>query len=367
MAYISVILPVYNGEQFIADAIGSVLAQTFQDWELIIINDGSTDSSGELAEYYANNDSRIRVFNQTNQGLSAARNSGLLLCIGEIIGFLDADDQYLPDCFRIISNQFEKTAANLLITGYFYFKENSKLHTHYFSNSIIPYSSFLKANLAPPVSHFIRKLTVNQLGSFDSELNSCEDWDFWIRAGKLGTKIHSISEVLVGYRYVPNSMSRNPRVMYEALTEVSRRAGLPDSRLPENAPFNKAFPLDYPEIQKNHLIRILGVLLHQGKVVEAAEWYLTEQKKWNWELKASDWKKLSTYLSWAYFFESSEIEKLLSETRPTIIKFFQLLGYSDLEAQKLANKILSPQLKKLNHHRYGVILGAILNKFSGIF
>lgn len=362
MAYFSIILPVFNGEEFISDSVASVIAQTFEDWELIIVDDGSTDTTALLAERYAKDDSRIKIFTQPNQGLSEARNRGLSLCKGSIIGFLDVDDIYLPECLKTIFDQFGNTEANLIISSYFYFKGSSKLHSHYFSSSVIPFTSFLRGNLAPPVAHFISSVTVRELGGFDITLKSCEDWDFWIRAAKLGAKIHSIPDLLVGYRYVPYSMSRNPGVMYEALTEVSRRAGLPDLRLPANAPFNVAYPLDYPEIQKNHLIRILGVLLHQAKPEKALDLYLLEKDKWNWELKDSDWKKLSSYLSWAYFFEADEIRKLISETKPILIEFFLLLGYKKIEAKKLVEKILSPQIQKMNHHRYGVILGAIFNR-----
>lgn len=94
MSKVSVIMPVYNSEKYVGQAIESVLNQTFTDFELILINDGSTDKSGEICVSYAEKDSRIRVVSQSNQGLCAARNRGLSIATGEYIGFIDNDDYY---------------------------------------------------------------------------------------------------------------------------------------------------------------------------------------------------------------------------------------------------------------------------------
>lgn len=102
MPKISVIIPVYNVEKFLARCLDSVLAQTFEDFEVICINDGSTDKSGEILEEYAKIDSRIRVYTQKNSGLSVARNNGLNYSSGEYIYFLDSDDTIHPQCFEII-------------------------------------------------------------------------------------------------------------------------------------------------------------------------------------------------------------------------------------------------------------------------
>jgi glycosyltransferase involved in cell wall biosynthesis len=92
---VSIMMPAYNAENYIQTAIDSVIAQTYQDWELIIINDGSTDKTRELAEAYT--DPRIRVFDQENGGESTARNNAISKMQGQWVAFLDADDLYLPD------------------------------------------------------------------------------------------------------------------------------------------------------------------------------------------------------------------------------------------------------------------------------
>ncbi|MGN0995842.1 MAG: glycosyltransferase family 2 protein [Candidatus Ventricola sp.] len=96
---ISIIMPVYNGERFVAEAIDSILAQSVRDWELIVVNDGSTDGTQVVLERYAV-DPRIRLIRQENGGVSSARNAGIVAARGEYLAFLDADDTWYPDCLE---------------------------------------------------------------------------------------------------------------------------------------------------------------------------------------------------------------------------------------------------------------------------
>lgn len=97
---ISAIVPVYNGEKYIFRCIESILAQTFKDFELLIVNDGSYDNTSGLCEHFAQNDQRIKVFQQDNRGVSAARNLGIENAKGKYILFIDADDEVLPSYFN---------------------------------------------------------------------------------------------------------------------------------------------------------------------------------------------------------------------------------------------------------------------------
>ena len=90
---LSIIMPVYNVERYLREAVDSVIAQTFTDWELILIDDGSPDNCPAICDSYAAADPRIRVIHQANGGLSAARNSGLEISEGRVIGFVDSDDR----------------------------------------------------------------------------------------------------------------------------------------------------------------------------------------------------------------------------------------------------------------------------------
>ena len=114
MAKISVIIPVYNVEKYLVRCLDSVLGQTFKDFEVICVNDGSPDKSGEILSEYSKKDNRIIVITQNNQGLSMARNNGLNIAKGEYVCFCDSDDTLHPQCFEIIYELIRKYDADML-------------------------------------------------------------------------------------------------------------------------------------------------------------------------------------------------------------------------------------------------------------
>lgn len=111
---ISIIVPIYNAEKFITRCVDSVIAQTYQDWELLLVDDGSPDKSGAICDDYASRDSRIKVFHKQNRGVSSARNLGLDNAQGEWIAFVDADDYILPDYLEKLITSDD---ADLVISG----------------------------------------------------------------------------------------------------------------------------------------------------------------------------------------------------------------------------------------------------------
>jgi glycosyltransferase involved in cell wall biosynthesis len=115
MPKISVIVPVYNAEEYLDRCIGSVLAQTFGDFELILVDDGSTDRSPELCEEYAVKDSRIRVIHQRNSGPSAARNTGIRASKGETLTFVDSDDLISPKMLERLYGLMARTGAGMVL------------------------------------------------------------------------------------------------------------------------------------------------------------------------------------------------------------------------------------------------------------
>lgn len=110
---LSIITPVYNSEQYLGDCISSILEQTFSDFELILINDGSTDGSGQLCDRWAMKDARIRVYHQINMGPAAARNVGIEKAKGEYIGFCDSDDVLLPEYYQVLMSNILKYNADI--------------------------------------------------------------------------------------------------------------------------------------------------------------------------------------------------------------------------------------------------------------
>lgn len=115
----SIIIPVYNCEKYLKRCLDSILAQTFNRYEVILINDGSTDKSGELCDYYANINKRIIVIHKKNAGVSAARNDGLKKATGKYITFLDSDDYIEEDYLEYANKMFGKFDIKLLNTGFF--------------------------------------------------------------------------------------------------------------------------------------------------------------------------------------------------------------------------------------------------------
>lgn len=118
MPELSVIMPVYGVELYIAKAIESVMKQTFSSWELIVVNDGTKDRSREIAKRYEAGDSRIKVYDKENGGLSDARNFGLKLATGKYIHFFDSDDYISPDYYSFMMAEIKRSSADFIISGY---------------------------------------------------------------------------------------------------------------------------------------------------------------------------------------------------------------------------------------------------------
>ena len=115
---ISVIVPVYNVKPYLAEAIESVLYQTYTNLEVILVDDGSTDGSGEICDLYGAKDSRIRVIHQENRGLSSARNAGLDICSGDMIAFLDSDDAYCEGALFKMHEAMQQSGADIVECGF---------------------------------------------------------------------------------------------------------------------------------------------------------------------------------------------------------------------------------------------------------
>lgn len=120
MAEISIIVPVYNVEKYLENCIESILNQTFKDFELILVDDGSTDNSGKICDIYEKKDSRIKVIHKNNGGLSSARNAGLDIACGKYVGFVDSDDSIHPKMYEVLYNLIEKYKSDISCCNYKY-------------------------------------------------------------------------------------------------------------------------------------------------------------------------------------------------------------------------------------------------------
>ncbi|MBE5921843.1 MAG: glycosyltransferase [Lachnospiraceae bacterium] len=121
---ISVIIPVYNIEKYLRECVDSVLNQTYQNFEIILVDDGSTDDSGKICDYYAESNSKVQVIHKTNGGASSARNVGMKAATGKYIYFLDSDDKIVSNALYILFERAEKEAADVLFFEAYSFREN---------------------------------------------------------------------------------------------------------------------------------------------------------------------------------------------------------------------------------------------------
>lgn len=181
-------MPAYNAERFIAQAIESVLSQTFTTWELIVVNDGSTDGTAEVLAGYT--DQRIRVIHQPNGGEAVARNRGLAAVSGEYIAFLDADDLYLPNALADMARYLRSNPeADVLLSDGYFCDEHGKPLMRLSEHRPGPYTGDILEPLvlsASVISGIIctmsRRTVIERSGArFDPALVIGPDWDFWIQ------------------------------------------------------------------------------------------------------------------------------------------------------------------------------------------
>jgi glycosyltransferase involved in cell wall biosynthesis len=210
MPLISVIIPVYNGEKMIRETIDSVLNQTFPDFELLVINDGSTDSTLEVLQTIQ--DRRLKVFSYPNAGQPVSRNRGIGKAVGEYISFIDADDLWTPDKLeaqlRVLQENPEAAVAyswsDCIDESSQFFRQGGHLSINgdVYQNLLVV--NFLENGSNP----LIRRQALMEVGGFDESLSNAHDWDMWLR---LAAHYHFIAvpSTQILYRVSPNSMSSN--------------------------------------------------------------------------------------------------------------------------------------------------------------
>ncbi|MBJ79717.1 MAG: hypothetical protein CMH60_00200 [Myxococcales bacterium] len=216
MPDVSVIITAHNEESTIAEAIDSVLAQTFSNWELCIVNDGSSDRTGEIIESYSERFPQIFFVNQQQLGLSAARNVGLSATTGSLVQFLDADDKLLPEKLQ---NQVSFMQGNKNVAATYglgrYFKNNQEVEVEYPLPEGTLLSTLLVRNFILINAALIKREVLNEVGGFKESSSSlfsiygCEDWDFWLRLAIRGFQIECQNEIVVHNRWTGRNMSED--------------------------------------------------------------------------------------------------------------------------------------------------------------
>ncbi|GGD73278.1 glycosyltransferase [Paenibacillus nasutitermitis] len=216
---VSVIIPVYNAAPHLPACVGSLLNQTLEECEFIFVNDGSTDGSGAILAHYQSLDPRIKLIEQTNQGVSLARNAGLAAAAGEYVGFVDADDYVEPDmyerlyeaadgCDVIVSNMESDMEGRAIVTRY-PFRVNELLGREYIQDEILPF--FLMADqLNTAVNKLYRRSVAIKGGvSFPAQVPLGEDGMFNMLFFSCAATMKYIDYTGYHYREVAGSATRN--------------------------------------------------------------------------------------------------------------------------------------------------------------
>lgn len=226
---VSIIIPAYNAEKYIEETINSVLKQTYNDWELIVIDDGSTDKTAEIISMLYNNNSKINYYYQKNTGVSGARNNGLSKCKGKYIALLDADDVWEPNNLELKVNLLE-TNKNIdwVFSDMFNADKNINIieiapsgTDKNILNTILSW----KSEVVPgPCSNIVFSKKCYEKGiRFDKKLSTAADQDFTIQLASKYKGSH-IKQALWRYRILDNSMSRNIEVMEKDHITVFKKA-----------------------------------------------------------------------------------------------------------------------------------------------
>ena len=212
MPFFSVIIPLYNKEQYLENTLRSVFAQTFSDFEVIIVNDGSTDGSAEIVQQL--DDPRIRYYSQENQGVSTARNFGISVAKSAYITFLDADDFWYPTFLEVMNQNIsdfanesvfsaaieKQTLKGIFPAQYSIERTANRQSVNYFTAS-------LKETAICTSAAVFHKSVFEKAGNFDTEIRSGQDTDLWIRIG-LQFSVVFDWQILARYVYDPNSLSK---------------------------------------------------------------------------------------------------------------------------------------------------------------
>jgi len=244
----TVVMPAYNAAAYLAQTIESVLSQSFTDFELLIIDDGSTDNTAVIAENYRQKDKRVKLFIQSNQGVSATRNQGIESSSSQYIAFIDADDQWFPDNLALHYEHLEKNPDLGVSYAKVEFLTPDGKHTGKIAKGRLTElqpEHFLYDNPTMTASNLVvRRQVFQEIGCFDCNMNYSEDLDFLFRVACSHWKIQGINRVLLGYRTTQGGLSSQLDKMEEGWETLMTKAKIIAPELVEK---------HYLKARSNHL------------------------------------------------------------------------------------------------------------------
>ena len=216
---ISIIVPCYNQAQYLDECLQSVLDQTYQDWECIIVNDGSPDNTEEIAKKWVEKDSRFKYLYKENGGVASARNLAIKNAVGEWILPLDGDDKIAIDYLNLASQQFKNNYAIIYCEAQFFGAIKNKWVLPNFN-----YNVFLQNNIIFCTA-FFRKTDWRKVSGYDENLvHGFEDWDFWLGIINKDSNILKLDYLGFSYRQIEtsraNTINKNQKKIDESYNYI---------------------------------------------------------------------------------------------------------------------------------------------------
>lgn len=293
---LSILLPVFNAQPYLAAALDSMLNQTFRDYELILLDDGSTDGSGEMLREYARRDRRIRLIQRGNKGLVATLNEGLALAQGEFIGRMDADDVAFSERFARQIAYLQEHSECVAVGSQVLFIDARSRPIGPRANLLVDHAAIDQALLAGqwPLVHptlLMRRTAVQKIGGYRDYL-TWEDHDLFLRLAEVG-KLANLPEVLLKYRLHLGSVvhqrgNGRSAVLQEILQQADQRRGLPVRT-------SATLPVYQAPSRMEHQRTWAWWALAAGNQRTAAHyaWQALKSAPWsvaNWKLLACAWR-----------------------------------------------------------------------------
>jgi glycosyltransferase involved in cell wall biosynthesis len=229
MPRISCLMPVYNCERFVGEAVDSVLSQTFRDFELIIVDDGSNDGTSKIVEAYKKRDSRVVVLHKPNGGIVSALNAGLRECKGDYVARMDADDICVSHRFAVQIEYLDQNLDCVCVGGSFIAIDEAGVQRGVFRYSRNTFTSFdvfpVRVALTCHPLAMLRRDTLLALDGYRKTFPHAEDLDLFLRIADLG-RVHNPDESLLYYRSHSGSISRRNVELQETAAAYAELAAL---------------------------------------------------------------------------------------------------------------------------------------------
>jgi len=229
---VSVVMPAYNTDKYIGDSIQSVVDQTYENWELLVVDDGSTDKTADTIRQLAATDSRIKYIFQQNGRQAKARNTGIRNSNGTLVAFLDSDDLWISDKLEMQLKALESTNADLVYSdGFIIYEPRATAGATDFrivAGTVTGHKMLdllLLRNHIPVQSVVLRLQAFRDAGPFDesAEYHGCEDYELWLRLAANGALFHGMPEKLIKYRRHPTATTHKSSNLFKPMLKVVQR------------------------------------------------------------------------------------------------------------------------------------------------